>query len=67
MASRPDIDDAITAETVRNALAIAVEEASIVVVRSSHSAFIQEGADACVKSWRSLLEQIASTSQALTA
>lgn len=47
MVPRLDIDDAITAETVRNALAIAVEEASIVVVRSSHSAFIQEGADAC--------------------
>lgn len=46
-ASTRDVDDAITAETVRNALAIAVEEASIVVVRSSHSAFIQEGADAC--------------------
>jgi N-methylhydantoinase B len=42
-----DITDAITAETIRNALAVAVEEASIVVVRSSHSAFIQEGADAC--------------------
>ncbi len=47
MAAHLDVDDAITAETVRNALAIAVEEASIVVVRSSHSAFIQEGADAC--------------------
>jgi N-methylhydantoinase B len=42
-----DVTDAITAETIRNALAVAVEEASIVVVRSSHSAFIQEGADAC--------------------
>ena len=42
-----DITDAITAETIRNALAVAVEEASIVVVRSSHSTFIQEGADAC--------------------
>ena len=39
--------DAVTAEVVRNALAVAVEEASIVVVRSSHSTFIQEGADAC--------------------
>lgn len=37
---------AITAEIVRNALAVAVEEASIVVVRSSHSSNIQEGADA---------------------
>lgn len=36
----------ITAEVVRNALAVAVEEASIVVVRSSHSTNIQEGADA---------------------
>lgn len=40
-------DDVITTELVRNALAIAVEEASVVVVRSSHSTFIQEGADAC--------------------
>lgn len=41
------LDDVITNEVVRNALAVAVEEASIVVVRSSHSTFIQEGADAC--------------------
>ena len=40
-------DDAITAEIIRNALVVATEEASIVVVRSSHSTFIQEGADAC--------------------
>ncbi len=40
-------DDAITAEVIRNGLMVAVEEASIVVVRSSHSTFIQEGADAC--------------------
>jgi N-methylhydantoinase B len=40
-------DDAITAEVIRNGLAVAVEEASVVVVRSSHSTFIQEGADAC--------------------
>jgi N-methylhydantoinase B len=39
-------DDTITAEVIRNALTVAVEEASIVVVRSSHSAWIQEGADA---------------------
>lgn len=39
--------DPLTTEIVRNALAVAVEEASIVVVRSSHSTFIQEGADAC--------------------
>jgi N-methylhydantoinase B len=40
-------DDAITGEIVRNALVVATEEASIVVVRASHSSFIQEGADAC--------------------
>ena len=40
------VDDTITAEVIRNALAVAVEEASIVVVRSSHSTWIQEGADA---------------------
>lgn len=40
------LDDVLTNEVVRNALAVAVEEASIVVVRSSHSTFIQEGADA---------------------
>jgi N-methylhydantoinase B len=39
--------DPVTAEVVRNALAVAAEEASIVVVRSAHSTFIQEGADAC--------------------
>lgn len=47
MAASFDVDDAITAEIIRNALGVAVEEASIVVVRSSHSTFIQEGADAC--------------------
>ena len=41
------VDDAITAEIIRNGLWSCVEEASIVVVRSSHSTFIQEGADAC--------------------
>ncbi len=41
------LDDAITAEVVRHGLAVAVEEASVVVVRSAHSTFIQEGADAC--------------------
>ena len=41
------IDDTITREIVKSALAVAVEEASIVVVRSAYSAFIQEGADAC--------------------
>ncbi len=40
-------DDAITGEIVRSALVVATEEASIVVVRASHSSFIQEGADAC--------------------
>jgi len=38
--------DTITAEVIRSALMVAVEEASIVVVRSSHSTWIQEGADA---------------------
>jgi N-methylhydantoinase B len=42
-----DAGDAVTAEVVRNGLLAAVEEASIVVVRSAHSTFIQEGADAC--------------------
>jgi len=60
-----DITDAITAETIRSALAVAVEEASIVVVRSSHSAFIQEGADACaalLDAQGRLVAQSASTS-----
>ncbi|MBX6389505.1 MAG: hydantoinase B/oxoprolinase family protein [Frankia sp.] len=42
-----DAGDAVTAEVIRNGLLVAVEEASIVVVRSAHSTFIQEGADAC--------------------
>lgn len=42
-----DLNDTVTTEVIRSALAVAVEEASIVVVRSSHSTFIQEGADAC--------------------
>ena len=41
-----EVEAAITAQVVRNALAVAVEEASVVVVRSSHSTNIQEGADA---------------------
>src|SRR5947209_6815212 len=45
--SRERVMDPVTAEVVRNALAVAAEEASIVVVRSAHSTFIQEGADAC--------------------
>ncbi len=44
---RSTLDDAITAEVIRNGVAVAVEEASVVVVRSAHSTFIQEGADAC--------------------
>jgi N-methylhydantoinase B len=39
--------EAVTAEVMRNGLLVAVEEASRVVVRSAHSTFIQEGADAC--------------------
>ncbi len=39
--------DAITAEVLRAAFALAAEEAGIVVVRAAHSTFIQEGADAC--------------------
>jgi N-methylhydantoinase B len=46
-ADTTSFDDAITAEVIRNGLAVAVEEASVVVVRSAHSTFIQEGADAC--------------------
>jgi N-methylhydantoinase B len=41
------LDDVITGEVVRSGLSGATEEASVVVVRSSHSTFIQEGADAC--------------------
>jgi N-methylhydantoinase B len=41
------VDDPITSEIIRNGLMVAVEEASVAVVRSSHSSFIQEGADAC--------------------
>ena len=39
--------DVVTQEVVRAGLLVAAEEASAVVVRSSHSTFIQEGADAC--------------------
>ena len=38
--------DAVTAEVIRNALAVMAQEAGVVVVRASHSTFIQEGADA---------------------
>jgi N-methylhydantoinase B len=37
----------VASEVIRAGLAVAAEEASAVVVRSSHSTFIQEGADAC--------------------
>jgi N-methylhydantoinase B len=56
---------AITAEIIRNALAVAVEEASIVVVRSAHSTNIQEGADAAgalLDAGAQLLAQSAATS-----
>ena len=38
--------DFLTAEVLRNALVVAAEEASIVVVRSAYSTFIVEGSDA---------------------
>lgn len=38
--------DQLTAEVLRNALVVAAEEASIVVVRSAYSTFIVEGSDA---------------------
>jgi N-methylhydantoinase B len=47
MSNATAVDDAITAEIIRSGLLVAAEEASVVVVRSSHSTFIQEGADAC--------------------
>jgi N-methylhydantoinase B len=40
------VTDALTAEVFRNALVVAAEEASIVVVRSAYSTFIVEGSDA---------------------
>ncbi|MGA4989216.1 hydantoinase B/oxoprolinase family protein [Nonomuraea bangladeshensis] len=40
------MSDALTAEVLRNALVVAAEEASIVVVRSAYSTFIVEGSDA---------------------
>ncbi|TDE55735.1 hydantoinase B/oxoprolinase family protein [Nonomuraea mesophila] len=39
--------DPLTAEVLRNALVVAAEEASIVVVRAAYSTFIVEGSDAC--------------------
>ncbi|MFC9977298.1 hydantoinase B/oxoprolinase family protein [Spirillospora sp. NPDC127200] len=41
-----DVNTDLTAEILRNALCVAAEEASIVVVRSAYSTFIVEGADA---------------------
>jgi len=38
--------DTVTAEVVRNALSVAAQEAGVVVVKASHSTFIQESADA---------------------
>ncbi|MGI6873418.1 hydantoinase B/oxoprolinase family protein [Amycolatopsis sp. 3B14] len=40
------IADDLTAEVLRNALVVAAEEASIVVVKSAYSTFIVEGSDA---------------------
>ncbi|MBY8856879.1 hydantoinase B/oxoprolinase family protein [Nocardia sp. CA2R105] len=39
-------DEDLTAEVLRNALVVAAEEASIVVVKSAYSTFIVEGSDA---------------------
>ncbi|MAG30250.1 MAG: 5-oxoprolinase [Deltaproteobacteria bacterium] len=47
MTRTPPADDPLEAEILRHALRIAAEEASIVVVKSAHSAMIVEGADAC--------------------
>ncbi|NUT42398.1 MAG: hydantoinase B/oxoprolinase family protein, partial [Thermoactinospora sp.] len=40
------MNDALTADVLRNALVVAAEEAGIVVVRSAWSTFIVEGSDA---------------------
>ncbi|MGW3468390.1 hydantoinase B/oxoprolinase family protein [Saccharopolyspora sp. NPDC000995] len=40
------LSDDLTAEVLRNALVVAAEEASIVVVKSAYSTFIVEGSDA---------------------
>lgn len=40
------MSDMLTSEVLRNALVVAAEEASIVVVRSAYSTFIVEGSDA---------------------
>ncbi|MFK7896307.1 MAG: hydantoinase B/oxoprolinase family protein [Myxococcota bacterium] len=42
-----DAAEKLGAEIMRHALRVAAEEASIVVVKSAHSAMIVEGADAC--------------------
>ena len=42
-----EVVEPLEAEILRHALRIAAEEASIVVVKSAHSAMIVEGADAC--------------------
>ena len=41
------LDGTYHRDVIRSGLAVAVEEASLVAVRSAHSTFIQEGADAC--------------------
>lgn len=43
---RLDAADDLTSEVLRNALVVAAEEASIVVVRSAYSTFVVEGSDA---------------------
>jgi len=45
--SSAGVPGALDAEILRHALRVAAEEASIVVVKSAHSAMIVEGADAC--------------------
>lgn len=45
--NQSDAASRLEAEVLRHALRIAAEEASIVVVKSAHSAMIVEGADAC--------------------
>lgn len=43
----PSADSQLDGEILRHALRVAAEEASIVVVKSAHSAMIVEGSDAC--------------------
>jgi N-methylhydantoinase B len=47
-----DAASRLEAEVLRHALRIAAEEASIVVVKSAHSAMIVEGADVSSRSRR---------------